>query len=86
MEPEGITLGKVNKRNLAFVGMERADAVAIYDVTNPLQPVFLQILATGDAPEGVLFISAKDSPIRRSLLVVSSENDGVIKVYMPAGN
>ncbi len=86
VEPEGITLGKVNKRNLAFVGMERADAVAIYDVTNPLQPVFLQILATGDAPEGVLFISAKDSPIRRSLLVVSSENDGVIKVYMPAGN
>lgn len=86
VEPEGITLGKVNKRNLAFVGMERADAVAIYDVTNPTQPVFLQILATGDAPEGVLFISAKDSPIRRSLLVVSSENDGVLKVYMPAGN
>lgn len=86
VEPEGITLGKVNKRNLAFVGMERADAVAIYDVTNPLQPVFLQILATGDAPEGVLFIPAKDSPNRRSLLVVSSENDGVIKVYMPAGN
>ena len=86
VEPEGITIGKVNKRNLVFVGMERADAVAIYDVTNPLQPVFLQILATGDAPEGVLFIPAKDSPNRRSLLVVSSENDGVIKVYMPAGN
>jgi len=86
VEPEGITLGKINRRNLAFVGMERADAVAIYDVTNPLRPVFLQILATGDAPEGVLFIPAKDSPNRRSLLVVSSENDGVIKVYMPAGN
>ena len=86
VEPEGITLGKVNKRNLVFVGMERADAVAIYDVTNPLNPLFLQILATGDAPEGVLFIPAKDSPNRRSLLVVSSENDGVIKVYMPTGN
>lgn len=86
VEPEGITLGKVNKRNLAFVGMERADAVAIYDVTNPVRPVFLQMLATGDAPEGVLFIPAKDSPNRRSLLVVSSENDGVIKVYMPSRN
>jgi hypothetical protein len=45
--------------------------------------VFLQILKTGDAPEGVLFIAAKDSPIKQSLLVVSSEDDGVIKVYMP---
>jgi len=86
VEPEGIVLGEVNKKMLAFVGMERADAVAIYDVTNPTQPVFLKILATGDAPEGLLFISSKDSPNKRSLLVVSSENDGVIRVYMPSAN
>jgi len=84
VEPEGITSGEVNKRTLAFIGLERADAVAIYDVTNPVQPQFLQMLPTGDAPEGVLFISEKDSPIKRSLLVVSSENDGVIKVFMPS--
>ncbi len=86
VEPEGIAIGEVGKRMLAFVGMERADAVAIYDVSNPQQPVFLQILATGDAPEGVLFISSKDSPNKRSLLVVSSENDGVIRVYSPSVN
>lgn len=86
VEPEGIAIGEVGKRMLAFVGMERADAVAIYDVSNPEQPVFLQILATGDAPEGVLFISSKDSPNKRSLLVVSSENDGVIRVYSPWRN
>jgi len=28
-EPEGITLGYVGKRVIAFVGMERADAVAL---------------------------------------------------------
>lgn len=83
VEPEGIALGEVGKKKLAFVGMERVDAVAIYDVTDPANPVFLQILKTGDAPEGVLFIAAKDSPIKQSLLVVSSEDDGVIKVYMP---
>ena len=83
VEPEGITLGVVNKRTLAFIGMERADAVAIYDVTNPVTPKFLQILQTGDAPEGVLFISEKDSPTKRSLLLVSSEGDGVIRVYSP---
>lgn len=83
VEPEGITIGKVGNKNVAFVGMERADAVAVYDVTTPTKPVFLQLLKCGDAPEGVLIIAAKDSPTKKSLLVVSSENDGVIKVYTP---
>ncbi|MBC7828537.1 MAG: choice-of-anchor I family protein [Chitinophagaceae bacterium] len=83
VEPEGIALGFVGKKNLAFVGLERADAVAIYDVTNPVYPSFLQILKTGDGPEGVLFIPAKDSPNQQSLLIISSENDGVIKIYAP---
>ena len=65
------------------MALERADAVAIYNVSNPLNPLFLQMLKTGDAPEGVLFISEMESPVRRSLLVVSSESDGVIKIYMP---
>jgi hypothetical protein len=83
VEPEGIAIGTVGDRKTAFIGMERADAVAVYDVTNPASPVFLQLLKCGDAPEGVLFIPAKSSPTKRSLLVVSSEEDGVIKVYAP---
>jgi len=83
VEPEGITIGKVGHKNVAFVGLERADAVAVYDVTTPSKPVFLQLLKCGDAPEGVLIISAKNSPTKKSLLLVSSENDGVIKVYTP---
>jgi DNA-binding beta-propeller fold protein YncE len=83
VEPEGITIGKIGNKNVAFVGLERADAVAVYDVTDPAKPVFLQLLKCGDAPEGVLIIPAKDSPTKKSLLVVSSENDGVIKVYTP---
>jgi len=84
VEPEGIALGLVGNKNIAFVGMERADAVAVYDVSNPGAPVFLQLLKTGDAPEGVLFVSAKDSPTKKSLLIVSSEDDGVVKVFTPA--
>lgn len=83
VEPEGISLGKVGNKDIAFIGMERADAIAVYDVTNPSAPTFLQIFKTGDAPEGVLFISAADSPIKKSLLIVSSEEDGVLKVYTP---
>lgn len=82
-EPEGITIGKVGNKIIAFVGMERVDAVAIYDITIPTTPVFLQLIKCGDAPEGVLFIPAKDSPTKKSLLVVSSENDGVVKVFTP---
>lgn len=81
VEPESVILGYVGRKAVAFVGMERADAVAIYDVTNPQKPVFLKLLQTGDAPEGLLFIPAQDSPTRKSLLVVSSEGDGTIKVY-----
>lgn len=83
IEPEGITIGVVGKKTVAFVGLERVDAVAIYDVSNPAAPVFLQMVKCGDAPEGVLFIPAKDSPVKKSLLVVSSEDDGLIKVYKP---
>ncbi|SMC41938.1 choice-of-anchor I family protein [Pedobacter africanus] len=83
VEPEGIAIGTVGNKKVAFVGMERADAVAVYDLTNPASPVFLKLLKCGDAPEGLLFIPAKDSPTKKSLLVVSSEGDGVVKVYTP---
>ena len=83
VEPEGIAIGKIGNKKVAFVGMERADAVAVYDITDPTKPVYLKLLKCGDAPEGVMIISAKNSPTKKSLLVVSSENDGVIKVYTP---
>ncbi|HEX2534894.1 MAG TPA: choice-of-anchor I family protein [Chitinophagaceae bacterium] len=81
VEPEGLTLGRVGNRNIVFVGLERADALAIYDVSQPDQPRFIKMLQTGDAPEGITFIPAKESPVGRSLVVVSSENDGTLKIY-----
>ncbi len=83
IEPEGVTVGLVNGKPTAFVALERADAIAVYDVSNPTAPKFLQLIATGDAPEGVLFVSADKSPNGRSMLVVSSEGDGTVKVYQP---
>lgn len=80
-EPEGITIGRVGNNNLLFVGLERANAVMIYDITNPTKPVFSQWLNTGVGPEGVLFVSADKSPNGKSLFIASSETDGFIKVY-----
>jgi WD40 repeat protein len=80
-EPEGLAIGRVGNRTLLFVALERADAFAIYDVTNPVKPKFLQWIVSGDAPEGILFVSAEDSPIGKSLVIVSSENDGTVRIY-----
>jgi DNA-binding beta-propeller fold protein YncE len=80
-EPESVVIGNVGPRTLAFVALERSDAVVVVDVTNPASPVFRQILPTGDAPEGVLFVPAHESPNRRSLLVTSCEGDGTIQVF-----
>ncbi|MCS7017475.1 MAG: hypothetical protein NZM34_00020 [Bernardetiaceae bacterium] len=63
--------------------MERADAVAVYDVTNPAAPQFVKLLTTGDAPEGVLYIKPQDSPNGRSLLIVTCEGDGLVNIYQP---
>lgn len=81
IEPEGVVVGSIGNIKLLFVGLERVDAVAVYDVTNPRNPKYLQWLDTGDAPEGLTFISAEESPTGTNLLLVSSEDDGVITIF-----
>jgi hypothetical protein len=82
-EPEAVVAVKMGTQNILFVGLERSDAFITYDVTNPASPQYLQTVKTGDAPEGILFIPASKSPTKRSLLVVSSEGDGTIKIFQP---
>jgi hypothetical protein len=83
VEPESVVVAKMGAKSILFVGMERVDALMVYDVSNPADPKFLQILKTGDAPEGLLFIPAHKSPTKRSLVVVSSEGDGTVKIFQP---
>ncbi|KLT65127.1 choice-of-anchor I family protein [Pedobacter sp. BMA] len=83
VEVEGVTVAQVNGKTLAFIGMERVDMIAVYDVSTPASPKFVQLFATGDAPEGVLFVKPKDSPNGRSLLIVASEGDGTVKFFQP---
>ena len=83
VEPESVVVTKMGAKTILFIGLERADAVMVYDVSNPDTPKFLQVFKTGDAPEGLLFIPASKSPTKRSLIVVSSEGDGVVKIFQP---
>ena len=83
VEVESVTVAQVNGNTLAFIGMERADMIAIYDVSVPTAPKFIQLFATGDAPEGMMFVKPKDSPNGRSLLIISCEGDGTVRFYQP---
>jgi hypothetical protein len=85
VEPENVAIGKVGPRILAFIALERADQLVVVDVTSPSSPVFLQLLHTGDAPEGVLFIPKNESPNGKSIVVTSCEGDGTIQVFQLSG-
>jgi len=93
-EPEGVTIGQVGDRTLAFIGLERISGVMAYDITNPENPFFVDYLDnrdfTGDpeastagdlGPEGLTFISAEDSPSGLALLVVANEVSGTTTIY-----
>jgi DNA-binding beta-propeller fold protein YncE len=69
VEPEGLTVATLGGVRYAFVGSERSNFVAVYDVTDAGAPRFVQVLATTNGPEGLLAVPGRD------LLVVSSEED-----------
>ncbi|MBC7784848.1 MAG: choice-of-anchor I family protein, partial [Burkholderiales bacterium] len=103
-EPESVTLGVVDGVTYAFVGLERVGGVLMYDLTNPASPLLVDYLNSRDfdiaptagtlatvgdlGPEGLLFISAANSPTGLPLLVASNEVSGTVAVYSipePAG-
>ena len=80
-EPEGVVVGVIANTTYAFIGLERADAVLVYDISNPTFPIFKQLLNTGDAPEGLLWVDGADSPNGEPMLIVSSEDDGSVQIF-----
>lgn len=76
VEPEGVALFELGSRILAFVGLERTtrSAVAVYDVTDPLDVDFLQLIIADDTnvlrPEGLVAFESDG----RFYLAVSHES------------
>lgn len=68
-EIEGIATATMNGTRYAFVGSERSNFVAVYNVDNPAKPEFVQLLFTTNGPEGILPVE------NRNMLLVSSEVD-----------
>jgi hypothetical protein len=89
-EPEGVAVAEINGKQYAFVALERIGGVVTYDVTNPAAPIFVGYsnkrsnppVASDDlGSEGIIFISAADSPTGSALVVLSNEVSGTVSVY-----
>jgi LPXTG-motif cell wall-anchored protein len=68
-EPESVTFATFGGTPYAFVGSERGNFVAVYDVSNPASPRFTQLLPTNNGPEGLL------TAPEHGLVIVSTEED-----------
>jgi DNA-binding beta-propeller fold protein YncE len=73
-EPEGLVIGEAYGRTLAFVGLERAGGIMVFDLAVPTKPKLLQWARSSDlSPEGLVFVAADDSPTGKPLVIVSYE-------------
>lgn len=94
-EPEGLAIGTIGDRSYAFIGLERQGGILVFDVTNPFAPSFVEYSSNRDlsvnpgngvdagdlGPEGMVFISAEDSPNGKDLVVVGNEVSGTTTLY-----
>lgn len=91
-EPEALTIGKIDDRTFAFIGLERMGGIMVYNITNPYNVQFEDYFynrglikdanITGDlAPEGMVFVPAEQSATGNPLLIVGNEISGSIAVW-----
>ncbi|MBH8557378.1 choice-of-anchor I family protein [Hymenobacter negativus] len=88
-EPEGTTIGMIRDTVYAFVSLERQGGVLILNVNDPANPRLVQYInnrslttGTGDqGPEGLVFVSAANSPTGAPLLLLANEVSSTVAVY-----
>jgi DNA-binding beta-propeller fold protein YncE len=78
-EPEGVVMGEVNGRDLMFLGLERSNAVMVWDLTDLANVSFVDfIFAEGDvSPEGLAFFSSG----LHDYLAIANEVSGTTSLY-----
>ena len=93
-EPEAVAIGKLYGRTYAFLGLERAGGIMVFDITHPETTRLVDYVnnanpdgnlvdgTSGDVgPEGLEFVAASDSPTGTPLLLVANEVSGTTTVY-----
>jgi len=92
VEPEAVIVGELGGKQLAFIALERASGVMVYDVTDPANSSFVEYIkpmaadaAAGQledvSPEGLVFVPAAESATGKAMLVVANEVSGTTSFY-----
>lgn len=78
-EPESAVIGTLGDKTLLFLGLERSNAVMVWDLSDRTSPTFLEMLFTaGDVgPEGLSFFTDGG----KGYLAVASEVSGRTSLY-----
>jgi hypothetical protein len=66
-EPEGIALGRIGNRTIAFIGLERVGGIMAYDVTNPRKVEFLDYINNRDFSVDAQLPDGTTNPLVRDL-------------------
>lgn len=88
-EPEGITLHEFDGKLFAFIALERIGGVMIFNVNDPNNPVYVGYQnnrsTTASGPdlgaEGIITISAADSPNGQDLVILANEVSSTLSIY-----
>lgn len=89
-EPESVVTGVIGNKTFAFIALERIGGIMVYDITDPANTKFANYVNSrefdevikGDvSPEGLCFISAKDSKNGKATLLAACEVSGTLAAY-----
>jgi len=88
-EPEGVTVSVVNGIHYAFIALERVGGCMVFNVENPSAPVFVTYVnnrtLNGSGPdlgaEGIIFISAADSPNGQPMVILANEISSTLSIF-----
>jgi 3-phytase len=78
-EPESAVMGNINGRDILFLGLERSNAVMVWDLTDSSNIAFLDMISTAGnvSPEGLSFFSNANG----HYLAVAHEVSGSTSLY-----
>jgi|688.fasta_scaffold50780_2 hypothetical protein len=88
-EPEGMKVAQINGKMYAFIGLERIGGAMMFNITNPINPIYVgyannrSTIASGPdlGTEGIIYISAAESPNGNALLILANEVSSTLTVY-----
>jgi hypothetical protein len=88
-EPEGIEVANINGNTYAFVSLERIGGVMIFNINNPNNPIYVgyennrstSVSGPDLGAEGIIFISANESPNGNALLILANEVSSTLSIY-----